>query len=992
MRQLALMGAITSLALFGALLPLPVLADVTQSDFTTLTTDSQRANGGWTQYLGNGNSGALTQADFHVQFNRSIYYGPVFLMGLDACDDADYTQCHFTTTSGGGTLNPPGAGGVDTDTILTFDTSSGGGIVLDPNKYYRLYLGISFANGGGAFRPYGSSGDAYPGGATDATGLGDLAFQLVGISYTGTTTPLPPPTGVVIDHTQGGSIITAPNYVGGGIPGGIAIPHALLNSIPAGDYYAVVFFEGLVGCPSSNYEMNAFIPGAYWGYDGLPDGFAKANSTSGGGCMQHFHIDPNKGDPWQWGALSNTGMANAIGDSNNIPAFAICYDAASCDTLAPTSTPPGPTASNVLFLPGTLTSQLYQKTGVGVDVPLWGPTFNNLIPQLALDANGNSKSTIYVGNIIDSMFGGAVPVYGSFMSYMDSITQGTATSSPVVIQKWQAYPYDWRFDVLDIVTNGTLKKDGSRDYVDQDVLQLASTSPTGKVTIIAHSNGGLLAKALMIKLAQEGRANLIDKIILVGTPQFGTPKTIGQMLHGDELTNALGIVTYAGTMRDAAATMPGMYGLIPSPAYFSHVATPVASFKTTASTDPYGTEFGVDGINSYQEMIDFLTDKLSIHSTLPVNDLRIPLKLSSSLLNKEKATHATLDAWVPPASTTVISISGWGQPSPSDYLYTTTNGQFHCDSTGGIGFTCGFDLSYSHIASTTQDGDDTVVTPSAEGDTQSNLYFNAKSFGDDTQIRVVHQTLLSATPIQTQVTKIIQGDHSQVSYVGIIKPVGGNNALVSISAHSPVNIVATDASGNQTGFVSIPGTSDFYQILQNIPGSYAEQYDDEKYLYVPQGVAYTIKAIGYGTGTTTLESGPVNSDGSIALNQRFANIPTRATTVATFSVDTAGVASNPKIDIDGNGTVDFIASSSATSTQQTSSQLIAFLKQKINALSISPLLKTLLLLALQDIDNRKNSILSAKPFILVLEKLIWTQTDAKIIQQRTQLLEILNKI
>ena len=42
---------------------------------------------------------------------------------------------------------------------------------------------------------------------------------------------------------------------------------------------------------------------------------------------------------------------------------------------------------------------------------------------------------------------------------------------------------------------------------------MASSSQTGKVNIVTHSNGGLIAKALINKLKKLGKENLIDKKI-----------------------------------------------------------------------------------------------------------------------------------------------------------------------------------------------------------------------------------------------------------------------------------------------------------------------------------------------------------------------------------------------------------------------------------------------------------------------------------------------
>ena len=86
------------------------------------------------------------------------------------------------------------------------------------------------------------------------------------------------------------------------------------------------------------------------------------------------------------------------------------------------------------------------------------------------------------------------------MQYMDALV---ATGT---IKAWKPFAYDWRYSVDDVAGNGTQYQTEIKNVVDE-IEQLASNSYTGKVTIVGHSNGGLLAKAVMMRLATLGKSS-----------------------------------------------------------------------------------------------------------------------------------------------------------------------------------------------------------------------------------------------------------------------------------------------------------------------------------------------------------------------------------------------------------------------------------------------------------------------------------------------------
>ena len=215
--------------------------------------------------------------------------------------------------------------------------------------------------------------------------------------------------------------------------------------------------------------------------------------------------------------------------------------------------------SNVAFLPGLLGSRLYQQQLF--ENKLWEPNRNADVEKLYLTDTGESvNQNIYTNDIIDEAFG--FNVYKEFSKSMnDLVNNGT-------INAWQPMPYDWRADIEDIVNNDVLLNNNITYNIAESVAALAESSANGKVTIIAHSNGGLLGKLLISKLEAEGKSALVDKFIMVGAPQLGTPSAIIGLLHGGERGVLKGWLPNHEVTRELSENMQSAYNLLPSAKYF----------------------------------------------------------------------------------------------------------------------------------------------------------------------------------------------------------------------------------------------------------------------------------------------------------------------------------------------------------------------------------------------------------------------------------------
>ena len=350
-------------------------------------------------------------------------------------------------------------------------------------------------------------------------------------------------------------------------------------------------------------------------------------------------------------SYASYGADHWVGSNGSMPYMEICEGP--CDT--PTTIPPPPSGpSSVLFLPGIESSRLYKPRAFCVVTSLtdcvdqlWEPNIDGDVQNLFMNPDGTSiRSDIYTKDVVDSYLGsGNTDIYKSFSTFMDSEVAAHKVAT------WKAAPYDWRYAIDTVVNGGTLSNGkvsyagiATSSYLVNQVLALASSSPAGKVTIIAHSNGGLVAKLLVNKLKDMGKGDLVDKIVFVGVPQLGTPKAIPSILHGYEQANAHGLVTRLSTARELAKNSPGAYTLLPSESYTNKVATPTVLFdQDSITTAGFRSYYGIS-LDSQSELENFLTGALDQRpQPVSFSDTDTPIKISSTLLTHAKGIETTLD-------------------------------------------------------------------------------------------------------------------------------------------------------------------------------------------------------------------------------------------------------------------------------------------------------------------------------------------------------------
>ena len=576
--------------------------------------------------------------------------------------------------------------------------------------------------------------------------------------------------------------------------------------------------------------------------------------------------------------------------------------------------------SNILFLPGIKGSHLYRpKDGCDADLSacedrLWEPGLdegifssllrgagNDDVRDLFLGAQGvSARSDIYVKekDILDSI--GGKDFYASLIADMDALKSGGTMAD------WEPIAYDWRLSFADIVEKG--KKTGERisyleatstPYIEQELRRLAGSSKTGKVTIVAHSNGGLVAKALLNKLGGETAKSLVDNIIFVGVPQSGAPRAVGSLLYGTGEglpLESFDFLLSKAVAREFSEHSPMAYHLLPSAQYFADVNDPSHAVGTFTGTNGFAEERTAYGsvLDTASELYGFLLALDGGREKPSANDVSEANVLDEALIDYARDTHTALDTWLPPSGITLYQLAGWGVDTVAGLRFTELP-----TATAGP-----FAATHRNMFSPTfiEDGDGVVPVPSALMTSTSSP--NVKRYWVDLREYNKHHTntkhgnLFEMQELRDFIYGIFDGTDSLPEFIKLTQPSSQtiDKKLVFI-LHSPLTLQLTDSSGNTTGL------SGDDSVTENIPGATYGEFGDVQYIIAPEG-NYTLNMNGQASGTFTLEMQEMTGN-TITASSTIANVPTTSNTLASLTIaggiDTVSALS---VDEDGDGTAD----------------------------------------------------------------------------------------
>lgn len=556
-----------------------------------------------------------------------------------------------------------------------------------------------------------------------------------------------------------------------------------------------------------------------------------------------------------------------------------------------------PGNSSVLFIPGFMASDLYVQGAF--ENRLWPPNsfLKTDVEKLMLDSNGNPVTPgIYTKNIIDETFG--LNIYKSFIQKMnDLVSDGD-------IPEWQSFPYDWRKDIQKVVNESTVVKIGdtfeNKKLIDE-AIALAQRSPTGKITIIGHSNGGLVGKALIKELAGQGKAGIVDQFIMVATPQVGTPKTIGSLLHGDQQALLLGLILDRETARDLGFNMQSAYNLLPTQKYFDLLADPVISFDDSINQlFDYSANGLQKFIHDYDGMTNFIT--MTNRGSDTGESTNVPATLRSDLTKNANSNVNSLSNWQIPANISVYEIAGWGQSTIKGVNYRSKQHTV-CSNANGL-YICQPESEWDRKLQMTTNGDGTVVLPSATADGSLNEYFlDLLQFNTSESTNLKHHNILEVPHLLDLLSQILtHSPDSQLGFISSSKPTYLNQNL-QFSVHSPVSLSVYDSNGLYTGLASTTPTDAFTFVREEIPNSYYLEIGSDKYVGLDNGKSYLVALNGEGSGTFTLNQEITEGD-QILDSKSFIDIPVTPTTKASLNIDSGQLSETINLDVDGNGVTD----------------------------------------------------------------------------------------
>ena len=580
--------------------------------------------------------------------------------------------------------------------------------------------------------------------------------------------------------------------------------------------------------------------------------------------------------------------------------------------------------SNVLFLPGIKGSVLKK----GSDT-LWPPTvMSNDVPQLALNDSGESINNIHTNGILNTFY--KKSIYAPLSSFMDSIS-----GEGKLVNEWLPLAYDWRFSPEQILEDG-IKTENEVINVIQRIEQLAEDSKTGKVAIVAHSMGGLLGKAIIKKLADEGRDELIESFVMVATPQLGSPQAMASVLHGNGEDILGGFIVHPGDIRAVARNMPSAHNLLPSPRYFNTVPDPVIKFRESNSIVQTWRDFWGESINTYVPFLKFVTGD-GVPRDRPTHSiLRVPEVLRSDLMAGAADFHNTYDNYQFPEHIRVVQVAGWGSPTTKAVEYKGSHNV----------------LSYESIH--TVEGDNAVVYSSAISSVADETYFfNIIDYNKAFNSNAQHRDLLNTNTLQSLVQSVTKKeDITNIDFLSTTKPPVANieDQLV-VSSHSPVILGAYDHLGNFTGIDPNQDLSaEILEIKEDIPGSTFTYTSESQYIFLPKEGNYNFVYQGIGEGPTTVKIDNFSADVVTPVVQ-YTDIPTTVSTKAEFTV-TSSAPEETVLDIDADGDGDIDEVVYEDHYEFSLNELINQIKEKINSLNAKDKLKQNLIKRIENLEKK----------------------------------------
>ncbi|RUT38533.1 hypothetical protein EJP82_27140 [Paenibacillus anaericanus] len=479
----------------------------------------------------------------------------------------------------------------------------------------------------------------------------------------------------------------------------------------------------------------------------------------------------------------------------------------------------------IIFIPGIMGSELLANNK---NDRVWLPDTLEVYSDIAKIAMGKDGKSIY-----DISPG--KPLLDWYMNFDDYFTKQN--------YKVINYGYDWRLSVKE---NASLLK----PIIDKEI---NNKIPEGKIFVVAHSMGGLVATEYI----NQGNGKNIDKLITLGTPYLGAPKAVQIFETGQAATPVQNYVI-AGAIRDVMPNIISAYQLLPTREYFinnnSYISredkiTPKGKRSHYEKTKIYG----------YDSTIAFLKQRTWYNN---------------QLMEETKKFHENLNVLKNLNSIDSYYIIGDQIPTVSEIVLANYE-------------------TYKEVSQVTDIktalGDGTVPLKSANVKSQlksSKVYY----------IKEEHGQLANNTDVQKQVLNILKNQPNILASGKIHKEPNSISVLKLKIDDSPVTLDVYDLSGNHTG----PINAEKYET--KIP--YGQYYEDSKtkFALLEEG-NYNVRLKGTSLGIMNYSLVWTNGNDVEEKTIRFDEVEVTPTSIFTSGTNRDGQIVL-QIDDNGDGIID----------------------------------------------------------------------------------------